>query len=70
MRTFPALSLVLLATGRLTRLVNAGLWLGLTVALTFTGVSSTWICWRINWEYEAEQTRIRLGEGKRDEEEE
>ncbi|GJN93150.1 hypothetical protein Rhopal_006197-T1 [Rhodotorula paludigena] len=47
-----------------------GLWLGLTVALTFTGVSSTWICWRINWEYEAEQTRIRLGEGKRDEEEE
>ncbi|BGP42920.1 ethionine resistance protein [Rhodotorula kratochvilovae] len=48
----------------------SGLWLGLTIALTFTGISSTWICWRIDWEGEAEQTRVRLGEAKRDAEEE
>jgi MATE family multidrug resistance protein len=45
-----------------------GLWLGLTIALTFTGLSSTYIVWFMNWEQEAEQTRIRLGEAKRDEE--
>lgn len=49
---------------------RTGLWLGLTIALTFTGISSTWICWRMNWEAEAESTRIRLGEAKRPVEEE
>lgn len=47
---------------------STGLWLGLTIALTFTGLSSTYIVWFMNWEQEAEQTRIRLGEAKRDEE--
>ncbi|GAA5902694.1 hypothetical protein JCM6882_004044 [Rhodosporidiobolus microsporus] len=46
-----------------------GLWLGLTVALTFTGVSSTWIVWHLDWEAEAEKTRQRLSQSKRDEEE-
>lgn len=46
----------------------AGLWLGLTLALTLTGLSSTYIVWFMDWEKEAEQTRIRLGEAKRDEE--
>ncbi|BGP19486.1 hypothetical protein JCM10213_006306 [Rhodosporidiobolus nylandii] len=46
-----------------------GLWLGLTAALTFTGVSSTYIVWRMDWEGEAEATRIRLGMAKRDAEE-
>ncbi|GAA5984384.1 hypothetical protein JCM10908_003328 [Rhodotorula pacifica] len=45
-----------------------GLWLGLTIALTLTAISSTYIVWFMNWEREAEQTRIRLGEAKRDEE--
>ncbi|GAA6030860.1 hypothetical protein JCM8097_008911 [Rhodosporidiobolus ruineniae] len=45
-----------------------GLWLGLTVALTFTGLSSTYIVWRMDWEDEAEKTRERLGQAKRDEE--
>ncbi|GAA5877766.1 hypothetical protein JCM3774_000749 [Rhodotorula dairenensis] len=45
-----------------------GLWLGLTIALTLTGLSSTYIVWFMDWEREAEQTRIRLGEAKRDEE--
>ncbi|BGP10846.1 ethionine resistance protein [Rhodotorula toruloides] len=45
-----------------------GLWIGLTVALTFTGLSSTYIVWKMDWEAEAEATRVRLGEVKRDEE--
>ncbi|GAA5824860.1 hypothetical protein JCM11251_005370 [Rhodosporidiobolus azoricus] len=45
-----------------------GLWLGLTAALTFTGVSSTCIVWQMDWEAESEKTRQRLSQSKRDEE--
>ncbi|GAA5836748.1 hypothetical protein JCM9279_007648 [Rhodotorula babjevae] len=52
------------------RMGLSGLWLGLTIALTFTGISSTWICWKMDWEKESEMTRVRLGEAKRPVEEE
>ncbi|GAA5955296.1 hypothetical protein JCM21900_003037 [Sporobolomyces salmonicolor] len=45
-----------------------GLWVGLTVALTCTSISLTYIVWGMNWEKESETTRVRLGVAKRDEE--
>ncbi|GAA5968573.1 hypothetical protein JCM11641_007683 [Rhodosporidiobolus odoratus] len=45
-----------------------GLWLGLTAALTISGVSSTYLVYQMDWEAESETTRRRLGTAKRDEE--
>ncbi|GAA5863090.1 hypothetical protein JCM8547_002794 [Rhodosporidiobolus lusitaniae] len=45
-----------------------GLWLGLTAALTVTGISSTLIVWKMDWEAESELTRRRLAAAKRDQE--
>ncbi|GAA6009666.1 hypothetical protein JCM10207_004147 [Rhodosporidiobolus poonsookiae] len=52
------------------RLGLNGLWLGLTLALMFTGFLSTYIVYKMDWEAEAEVTRKRLALAKRDEEEE
>ncbi|GAA6060186.1 hypothetical protein JCM10212_005187 [Sporobolomyces blumeae] len=46
-----------------------GLWVGLTLSLSITGTALTYIVWTMDWEKEAETTRLRLGTAKRDEEE-
>lgn len=48
---------------------SIGLWIGLTAALTFTGISSTYIVWRMDWEAESERTRIRLATSKHNDDE-
>lgn len=47
---------------------SAGLWIGLTAALTFTGISSTYIVWGMDWEAESERTRVRLATAKHNDE--
>lgn len=47
-----------------------GLWVGLTVALTGTGLITSWVIWYMNWEKASEQARVRAGVAKRDVEEE
>jgi MATE family multidrug resistance protein len=47
-----------------------GLWVGLTVALTGTGIITSAVIWRMNWEKCSEQARLRAGVAKRDVEEE
>ena len=37
-----------------------GLWVGLTVALVYESVASSWICLRTDWAYEVEKVRRRL----------
>jgi MATE family multidrug resistance protein len=49
---------------------SIGLWIGLTAALTFTGISSTYIVWRMDWEAESERTRIRLATSKHNDDDE
>ncbi|KAM0746448.1 MATE efflux family protein [Meredithblackwellia eburnea MCA 4105] len=47
-----------------------GLWLGLTIALTFTALLMCTFIWNLDWKVEAENTRIRMGIVKNDGEEE
>lgn len=37
-----------------------GLWVGLTVALVYESLVSSWICLRTDWGYEVEKVRRRL----------
>lgn len=47
-----------------------GLWLGLTLSLTWTAFFTVVVIWRMDWEAGSEAARIRMGVAKRDEEEE
>ncbi|ORY74741.1 mate-domain-containing protein [Leucosporidium creatinivorum] len=46
-----------------------GLWLGLTLSLSWTAVLTTYVIWNLDWEAGAEEARVRMGGAKRDEEE-
>ncbi|KAJ9123402.1 hypothetical protein QFC22_001604 [Naganishia vaughanmartiniae] len=38
-----------------------GLWLGLTLALFYAGLSSVWIILRVDWPHAVDKARDRLG---------
>lgn len=48
----------------------AGLWVGLTIALSSTGVLMSYVIWTMDWEKASDLARIRAGIAKRDEEDE
>lgn len=42
-----------------------GLWSGLSIALTVTAVTTTYIVWNMDWALQSERSRIRMGVDKR-----
>lgn len=39
-----------------------GLWIGLTVSLTYCALFGIWLCWKTDWDYEVKKVVQRVEE--------